>query len=189
MEQVLPITKKSQIYEMYQALQAHNQRDYLLFSLAIHTGIKLSSLINLKVSEIVCHYDRTSNDLRIKEHWCNPKLPEIIVPLPLGLCEALVVFIQSNDFQLDDYIFQSSKTKKPLSRQQAYRIIHDAAECIGLKHIGLQSLRKTFAYHAYQANTPLTVIQKYLGHQTLAETIKFIGIPEIEHTIKIQLDI
>ena len=53
---------------------------------------------------------------------------------------------------MDDHLlFQSIRTHKELSRQQAYRIIHHAAEELGLCHIGLTTLRKTFAYHAYQS--------------------------------------
>ncbi|MDN5808666.1 MAG: tyrosine-type recombinase/integrase, partial [Staphylococcus equorum] len=38
------------------------------------------------------------------------------------------------------------------------------------------TLRKTFAYHAYQSGISISIIQKYLGHKTTFETMKFIGI-------------
>ena len=47
-------------------------------------------------------------------------------------------------------LFQSLRTHKELSRQQAYQF-HHAAKELGLLHIGLTTLRKTFAYHAYKS--------------------------------------
>ncbi|MCD8916002.1 tyrosine-type recombinase/integrase [Staphylococcus simulans] len=185
MECVLPIKDKAQIEAMCRTLSEHNQRDYLLFRLAIHTGIKISALIGLKGLDVM---ESDSNPAIIKV-WPHEKESEIVVPLSKHLCEALARYIESECIGPEDYLFKSAKTKRALSRQQAYRIIHDAAVRNGLSHIGLQSLRKTFAYHAYQSGTPLTVIQKYLGHQTLSETLKFIDIPKQDRTIMIQLDI
>ncbi|GEP78914.1 tyrosine-type recombinase/integrase [Staphylococcus carnosus] len=197
MECVLPIKDKAQIEAMYRVLKQHSQRDYLLLSFAIHTGVRLSTLLGLRVVDILKpEYKESDNQTlqsiaprMIIESWTNPQFPEIVVPLSDSLRQTLTEYIADNEYRVQDFLFQSSRTKKQLSRQQAYRIIHKAAEEIELAHIGLQSLRKTFAYHAYKAGTPITVIQKYLGHQSLAETIRFIDIPSVSKTIEIHLDI
>ncbi|WP_057510068.1 tyrosine-type recombinase/integrase [Staphylococcus simulans] len=186
MECVLPIKDKSDIEAMYETLREHNQRDYLLFRLAIHTGLRISTLIHLKGLDILTQDEHCQAVINV---WRQPGISEINVPLPQSLCEELDEFMKDKGIGHDDYLFRSMKTKRPLSRQQAYRIIHDAAVQNGLSQIGLQSLRKTFAYHAYQSGTPLTVIQKYLGHQTLSETLKFIDVPQQNRTITIQLDL
>lgn len=186
MECVLPIKEKSDIEAMYETLRQHNQRDYLLFRLAIHTGLRISTLIQLKGLDVLTQDESCQ---AVINAWKQPGITEIHVPLPQSLCEELALFIKDKGIGQDDYLFRSVKTKRPLSRQQAYRIIHDAAVKNGLSQIGLQSLRKTFAYHAYQAGTPLTVIQKYLGHQTISETLKFIDVPKQNHTITIQIDL
>ena len=87
-----------------------------------------------------------------------------------------MTYISEQQLKNDELLFQSNRTLKGLSRQQAYRIIHLAAEDLGMLHIGLTTLRKTFAYHAYQSGISISIIQKYLGHQTTFETMKFIGI-------------
>lgn len=53
MNQVEPIRNKEDIKRMYQILKAKSERDYLLFKLAIHTGIRLIDLLNLKVEEVL----------------------------------------------------------------------------------------------------------------------------------------
>lgn len=197
MECVLPIKDKMHIEAMYRVLKQHSQRDYLLLNFAIHTGVKLSTLLNLRVVDILnSEYKENKNQTfqnitpkMIIKSWTNSQFPEIVVPLSDALRKALTDYILDNEYMVQDFLFQSSRTKKQLSRQQAYRIIHQAAEEIELSHIGLQSLRKTFAYHAYKAGTPITVFQKYLGHQSLAETIRFIDIPSVAKTIEIHLDI
>ena len=96
-----------------------------------------------------------------------------------------MTYISEQQLKNDELLFQSNRTLKGLSRQQAYRIIHLAAEDLGMLHIGLTTLRKTFAYHAYQSGISIAIIQKYLGHQTTQETVKFIGLSADDelHTI------
>ncbi|WP_340578960.1 tyrosine-type recombinase/integrase, partial [Staphylococcus aureus] len=55
--------------------------------------------------------------------------------------------------------------------------------------IGLTTLRKTFAYHAYQSGISISIIQKYLGHQTTYETMKFIGISTKKSNTTIALNL
>ena len=90
-------------------------------------------------------------------------------------------YIDYYEIKENDLVFQSIRTGKGLSRQQAYRIINKAAEELDIPHIGLTTLRKTFAYHAYQSGISISIIQKYLGHQTTHETMKFIGIKDKMH--------
>ena len=43
----------------------------------------------------------------------------------------------------ENYVFQSNKTTNSISRQQAYRVIHNAAEAVGIVgKIGTNSMRK-----------------------------------------------
>lgn len=173
MNQVDPIKYKEEIHQMYKVLRARSQRDYLFFKFAIHTGIKLTDLLNMKVK-----YLKTSEIGNIKTSWMIDDEPTIKIKLPSELRNELKLYIEDCKLEDEELIFQSTSTHQCLSRQQAYRIINRAAEQLGMKHIGLTTLRKTFAYHAYQAGISISIIQKYLGHQTTQETIKFIGIQD-----------
>lgn len=180
MNQVEPIRNKEDIQRMYQVLKAKSERDYLLFKLAIHTGIRLMDLLNLKVEEVL-----KRDDEDIVSSWIQQCAPSIKIMLPEDLRSEVKAYIEANHLTYDQLLFQSLRTHKELSRQQAYRIIHHAAEELGLLHIGLTTLRKTFAYHAYKSGISIAIIQKYLGHQTTQETVKFIGLStkEEHHTI------
>ena len=52
MNQVDPIRDIKEIKAMYEVLKRKSDRDYLLFKFAIHTGIKLSALLNLSVADV-----------------------------------------------------------------------------------------------------------------------------------------
>ena len=68
-----------------------------------------------------------------------------------------------------------------LKRQQAYKIINDAARAIGIKeNIGTHTLRKTFGYHAYQAGVSLAVLQKLFNHSAPSVTLSYISITQDE---------
>jgi integrase len=170
MNQVDPIRDLEEIKEMYKVLQSKSQRDYLLFKFAIHTGVKLNELLNLTVADVI------ASDQLIKSFWVEEHATNINIMIPEDLQQDLKDFISTEQLVTSDLLFQSNRTHKGLSRQQAYRIIHAAAEELGMVHIGLTTLRKTFAYHAYQSGISISIIQKYLGHQTTYETMKFIGI-------------
>ncbi|HBV02786.1 MAG TPA: integrase [Staphylococcus sp.] len=183
MQQVSPIKNKDDIRAMYEVLKSHSERDYLLFSLAIHTGIKVNQLLNLTVQDLL------DEDNDIISNWVNDKKDLIKVVIPLHLRSSLSSYIRMEMLGKEDFVFRSIKTKKQLSRQQAYRVIHVAAEEVGLKNIGLYSLRKTFAFHAFKSGVSVSIIQKYLGHQSLLETLKFIDVTTIKKETTIELNI
>ena len=59
---------------MYDVLKKKSDRDYLLFKLAIHTGIRLTDLLNLKVKDV-----KMIDQDEIKSSWiescvCNQNL-------------------------------------------------------------------------------------------------------------------
>ena len=69
--------------------------------------------------------------------------------------------------------------KAPLQRDQAYKIINNAAREIGItEKIGTHTLRKTFGYHAYKSGVSIEVIQKLFNHSTPSITLRYIGITQ-----------
>ncbi len=78
----------------------------------------------------------------------------IKIRLPETLSNELLHYIENKSLSNEDVLFQSLRTNQVLSRQQAYRIIHQAAIEAGIENVGLTTLRKTFAYHAYQKGIP-----------------------------------
>nr|WP_154307065.1 tyrosine-type recombinase/integrase [Metabacillus lacus] len=151
-------------------LKQRSIRDYCLFVLGINTGLRVQDLLHLHVRDIA---DNDGNILLSMKQPCEG-LP---VYLNSELRHVLESFIKNNNLSIDDYLFQSRKTNEPISRQQAYRIINEAATSAGISApIGTHTLRKTFGYHAYRKGIAISLIQKRLQQSAPSETLYYLGI-------------
>ncbi|MDG2739500.1 tyrosine-type recombinase/integrase, partial [Vibrio parahaemolyticus] len=148
MEVVEALKDISQIEAMKKYLKEHSQRDYLLFVIGINTGLKITELLSMKFEDVL-HEDGT-----VKEFYSLPVEDEKFkqdIYLNTKVKEALLEYVQSIEVKRENYVFQSNKTTNSITRQQAYRVIHNAAEAVGIVgKIGTNSMRKTFGFHAYK---------------------------------------
>ncbi|QQZ08938.1 tyrosine-type recombinase/integrase [Heyndrickxia vini] len=180
MEYVEALRDIKQINSMKRYLKKHSERDYVLFVFGINTGLKITEILNLKVEDVFEKEDKIRNFYR---------LPDRNVYLNHKVKNALLHYIHTNNLPTDSYLFQSAKTKKPITRQQAYRIIHDAAVSVGIEgKIGTNSMRKTFGYHAYKKGVAISLLQKHFHHATPSETRKYLGITKDE-IIQTEIDV
>ena len=76
----------------------------------------------------------------------------------------------------EDYLFKSRKGNKPITRVQAYRILNDVAEKLGIEEVGTHTLRKTFGYWHYQHHKDVAILQEIFNHSAPSITLKYIGI-------------
>ena len=175
MEYVQPIRDKKALETMKKILRSNNLRDYCLFILGINSGLRISDLLTLQVSDV---YDsgKIKDRVVIREKKTN-KLKDF--PLGETSKKALKEYIETSKPQ--QVLFPSRKGCKSITRQQAYRILNNAARSIGIKEqIGTHSLRKTFGYHAFKAGVDITRIQKLLNHSSPSVTLAYIGITQDE---------
>jgi integrase len=184
-EFVNPIRDLETIQAMKEELRKHSVRDLLLFVLGINTGISLIDLLNLTVEDVwdgekpkqflYVKNERTGED---QAHYLNCNIGEI-----------LREYLSMIDWQPGDYLFKSKKDCRPITRQQAYRIINRSAREVGISEkIGTHTLRKTFGYHAYYKGVAISIIKSILHHHSTAETLKYLGIDKNER-LPIKVDV
>lgn len=185
MEFVNPIRDLETIQAMKEELRKHSVRDLLLFVLGINTGISLIDLLSLTVEDVwdgekpkqflYVKNERTGED---QAHYLNCNIGEI-----------LREYLSMIDWQPGDYLFKSKKDCRPITRQQAYRIINRSAREVGISEkIGTHTLRKTFGYHAYYKGVAISIIKSILHHHSTAETLKYLGIDKNER-LPIKVDV
>jgi integrase len=184
MEYVEALRDIKQINAIKKYLKKHSERDYVLFVFGINTGLKITEMLDMKVGDILEKEECVKNFLsytyheHLKEVYLNHKVKQ-----------ALLHYLESRKLTSEDYLFKSSKTEKPITRQQAYRIIHQAADAIGIEgKIGTNSLRKTFGFHAYKRGIAISILQKHFNHSTPSETLKYLGISKDEK-IRTEIDV
>ncbi|QKS70056.1 tyrosine-type recombinase/integrase [Paenalkalicoccus suaedae] len=169
MEFVDPIYDVKDIRKLKLALKKKSPRDYLLFVFGINTGLRISELLPLTYADVLTENKCIKTELNKEE-------PVILINHSMR--KALQCQMEMlPSIELDNYLFASPKTGMPISRQQAYRMIHTSANQVGIDaRIGTHTMRKTFGYHAYRKGIAISLIQKRLHHASPAETMKYIGL-------------
>src|SRR5690606_30517725 len=87
------------------------------------------------------------------------------------------------NYEPEWYLFKSKKGEnKPITREQAYHILNNAAKMVGIKErIGTHTLRKTFGYWArIEGLATIEQLQEIFNHPTPAVTRRYIGITQME---------
>jgi integrase len=166
---VQPIRDKKQIEAMKTYLRKKSERNYMYFLVGINSAFRVSDLRTLKVKDVKGKdhfYIRTKKKDKTHRLLISPKLKAELTEYIRGMGD-------------DDYLFQSGKGQnEPLSRQQDWRILQEAAKHVGIKEVGCHTTRKTFGYWHYQKYRDIAVLQSLLGHDDPSDTYKYIGITE-----------
>ncbi len=177
MEFVQPIRDLKKIDTIKKLLKQQNLRDYCLFVLGINSGLRISDLLKLRISD-VCEKGKIKDRIRLREKKTN-KFKDF--PLSNSTKSAFKEYLKIREYNENEPLFISRKNKGFLMRQQAYKIINDVAKSVGIKEkIGTHTLRKTFGYHAYNNGYDITLIQKLFNHSSPAVTLRYIGITQDE---------
>lgn len=183
MKKVQPIRDIKKIRAIKGNLKKRNPRDFLLFTLGINTGLRISDILKLKVEDIK---DQTGNikeylDLNEKKTK-NQRLIYLNDEVRLAL---EYYFNKTKIYDLDRYLFISDKTKinKPISRIRAWQLIQTWCREVGIKgRVGTHTLRKTAGYQMRMAGVPIELIQEVLGHKSISMTKRYLGITDDEVT-------
>lgn len=167
MDLVQPIRDKKIIEQFKTELLKNGLRDYMLFVIGINTGLRISDILSLKVNDVK---DRTH--IRIIEKKTKKDKRFMINVM---LKNDIDRYIEGmND---DEYLFQSKKGEnKPITRVQAYRILNNAANKLGVDEVGTHTLRKTFGYWHYQQFKDVALLQELFNHSAPSVTLRYIGI-------------
>ncbi len=181
MEFVKPIVDIGTIQVLKAALKKHSARDYLLFVFAINTGLRISEMLKIEVNDVL---DQNADPVRFL------RIGQEDIFINDTIHEALHYYFSKAAPAGLTYLFQSSRLEKPITRQQAYRIMTQAAKEAGVEGtIGPHTLRKTFGYHAYQKGIAVSLIQKRFHHASPAETRKYIGIEKNQVIPKVDVNL
>lgn len=169
MNTVQPIKDLTKVEQLKKALLNRSSRDYMFFVIGVNTGFRISDILKLKVSHV-----KGQSHITIREKKTNKEKKALINDM---LRAEINRYIQ--EMGEDKYLFQSQKgVNKPITRVQAYRILNEAAEEIGLAEIGTHTIRKTFGYWHYKKNNDIALLQKHFNHSSPSITLRYIGIDQ-----------
>ena len=183
MRTVQPIRDIKKIKAIKGNLKKRNPRDFLLFTLGINTGLRISDILRLKVEDVKDQTGEIKEYLDLNEKKTKKQR---LIYLNDEVRNALeYYFDKTGIYDLERYLFISDKTKinKPISRIRAWQLIQIWCREVGIKgRIGTHTLRKTAGYQMRIAGVAIELIQEVLGHQSISMTKRYLGITDDEIT-------
>ena len=141
-------------------------RDRLILELFYQTGIRLSELINIRLTDV----SFTNLELRV----IGKRNKQRIVPLTNALATLLNTYIKKRDTEFPNnkihFLFVSNNGKKSYAKM-VYRIVHYHLSLVSsVQKKSPHVLRHAFATHLLNRGADLNAIKELLGHTSLLST-------------------
>ena len=147
------------------------QRNALLVKILLHTGIRISELVNIKWSDITEHYDEKYGYIYVllvygkgnKERFTYLHHDEVTNNLE---------FLKLNKIGDSPYLFISTQGNQ-CNRSSLFDVMKNILLQAGIQKSGLHIFRHTFARSLVNKDVNLATIKDLLGHSNIAVTAQF----------------
>lgn len=141
-------------------------RDKAMLELLYATGMRVSELINLKISDI---------NLNLGYITCKDKNKERIIPFGLTAKKAVNTYMEKSRKQLlkgnESELLFLNCSGKSMSRQGFWKIIKSYGEQAGIEdEITPHTIRHSFALHLVENGANLHAVQEMMGHSVVTTT-------------------
>ncbi|EIB6784593.1 TPA: tyrosine-type recombinase/integrase [Enterococcus faecium] len=178
---VKPIKDKEVLNQFGKELQKgkHGKRDYLIMAIGIKTGLRISDILNLKVSDV-----KNKTQTEIIEIKTGKKRTVHLKSLTSNIID----YLNTEHSAESEWLFPSpTDSSRHLASHQYYKILQKVADNLGLDYIGTHTLRKTFSYFFLKQNKgDIVTLMKILNHSSQAVTLRYAGIEEEDIKAKLE---
>jgi len=147
---------------------APNLKSQTALSLAYATGLRVSEVVSLKVTDI----DSKRMTLRVEQGKGRKDRYAMLPPVLLERLRAWWRLAHAQGKMLPGgWLFPGLNPVEPLTARQLNRAVHIAAETAKIdKRVSMHTLRHSFATHLLEQKVDIRVIQVLLGHRRLETT-------------------
>jgi len=175
-----PIRRKEDLEALknFYLTEKPNLRNYALICTAVNTALRIGDILLLKWENV---YDLEMKCFRTHLELTEQKTKKrTIVALNNGAKKGLLRYLESiSPITKGQYIFTAKHSISPLSREQAYRIVHDAGIALQIpEKISPHSLRKTFGYYAWVSGASPALLVSIYNHSSYEITKRYLGIEQ-----------
>jgi integrase/recombinase XerD len=152
-----------------QGTSAKSQRDHALLELLYASGMRVTELVSLDVSDV----NLASRTVRVRGKKASSK--ERVIPVGDRALDALQVYVNKGRLQLvrdpeEPALFLNHRGQR-LTRQGLWLIIKHYVDEVGISEdVTPHTLRHSFAAHKLSQGKSLQDIQKLLGHANISTT-------------------
>lgn len=150
---------------------APNLKSQTALSVAYATGLRVSEVVSLKVSDI----DSKRMTLRVEQGKGRKDRYAMLPPVLLERLRAWWRQAHAQGKMLPGgWLFPGLNPVEPLTARQLNRAIHIAAETAKIdKRVSMHTLRHSFATHLLEQKVDIRLIQVMLGHKKLETTVVY----------------
>ncbi len=164
--------RKEDLEKLFVAIGDH-QRDSAIFTLMLHTGLRVGEVVNLRLADVFLHENRKPH-LRVNGKGQR----ERIVYLSVAVAQLLNEYLLGRSPQSGKRVFLNRRGK-PITitgiQLQLAKYCHQANTWVTC-----HQLRHTFACRMIAAGVPVTSVQKMLGHASLRTTQLYVQIADTQ---------
>ena len=167
MPQVLSVEEINRIVAAIDLSKSEGQRNKAIIETLYGSGIRVSELVNLKISKINFDEDYMQVEGKGNKQRLVPISEEEKKQISLWVFDRNKLDIQKGH---EDFLFLNRRGKK-LTREMIFTIIKQLAELAGIsKNISPHTFRHSFASHLLEGGANLRAIQQLLGHESILTT-------------------
>jgi integrase/recombinase XerC len=163
-------------YQRLLRVCSHNARDAAIIELFLQTGMRLSELAKLQLSDIdipkriTADPDNTGS-VRVRRKGGKTEY----IPLNHKACKALAAYLQVRIDAGYPALFLS-QFKQPMSTRAIQDRVQKYLEEAGIAGASVHTLRHTMATHHVARGTDLKTVQETLGHASLVTTTIYVSL-------------
>ncbi len=166
MPEILSTDEVNRLLDQPRGNTPKDLRDRAMLELLYATGIRVSELINLKVSDV---------NLQVSYIMCRDSRKERVIPFGAPAKRALTDYLKNarnlmvSDGENDTLFTNCSG--QPMSRQGFWKLVKYYARKAGItSDITPHTLRHSFAAHLVENGADLRSVQEMLGHSDISTT-------------------
>lgn len=166
MPEILTTEEVVRLLEQPQSDTPKEIRDKAMLELLYATGIRVTELISLKVSDV---------NLQMGFILCHDAHKERVIPFGQKAKSALVTYMKNaRDIMIEDKdcdILFTNCSGQPMSRQGFWKLVKYYSQKAGItSDITPHTLRHSFAAHLVENGADLRSVQEMLGHSDISTT-------------------
>lgn len=170
--EIMTMKEVAQLLEQPSGNSSKEIRDKAMLELLYATGIRVSELISLKLSEV---------NMQMGFIQCKDAGKERVIPFGNKARTALIKYLENSRNEMvadaDNDILFVNCSGQPMSRQGFWKLIKFYAKKAGIAaDITPHTLRHSFAAHLVENGADLKSVQEMLGHSDISTTQIYVSL-------------
>lgn len=176
---VLPIKDSNVLREVQDTLLNDFQagrRNYTIFQVGKATLLRVSDVMNLKMSDIYDDDGSVKSNAFIHDKKTGKANTLYLKPVVNDLVN-YKIWLDKNSLG-SDWLFPSIKCpSRHITEKQFYKIMSRVGDLLNINYLGTHTMRKTGAYRVYtQSNYNIGLVMHLLNHSSEAMTLRYLGL-------------